>query len=66
MVNTISILGCGGIGGVVARLAAAAGFNVVVSNSRGPQTLQRQVAELGPKARAATAEQAGLTATSWW
>jgi len=42
----------------VARLAVAAGFNVVVSNSRGPQTLQQQVAELGPKARAATTAQA--------
>jgi predicted dinucleotide-binding enzyme len=58
MINTISIIGCGGIGSVVARLAAAAGFNVIVSNSRGPQTLQQQVAELGPKARAATADKA--------
>jgi predicted dinucleotide-binding enzyme len=58
MINTISIIGSGGIGGVVARLAAAAGFNVVVSNSRGPQTLQQQVASLGPKARAATTDEA--------
>ena len=58
MVNTISVIGSGGIGGVVAKLAIAAGFNVVVSNSRGPQTLQQQVAELGPKARAATTAQA--------
>lgn len=58
MINTIGIIGSGGIGGVVAKLAVAAGFNVIVSNSRGPQTLQQQVAELGPKARAATTEQA--------
>ena len=58
MINTISIIGSGGIGGIVAKLAVAAGFNVVVSNSRGPQTLQQQVAELGPKARAATTAQA--------
>jgi predicted dinucleotide-binding enzyme len=58
MINTISIIGIGGIGGVVARLAAAAGFNVVVSNSRGPQSLQEQVAKLGPKARAATTDEA--------
>jgi predicted dinucleotide-binding enzyme len=60
MIDTISVIGSGGIGGVVAQLAAAAGLNVVVSNSRGPQTLQEQVAELGPKARAATTEQAAI------
>jgi predicted dinucleotide-binding enzyme len=38
----------------VARLAVAAGHDVVLSNSRGPQTLQDLVSELGPKARAAT------------
>jgi predicted dinucleotide-binding enzyme len=58
LTNTIGIIGSGGIGGVVAKLAAAAGFKVVVSNSRGPHTLQSQVAGLGPGARAATPEQA--------
>jgi predicted dinucleotide-binding enzyme len=58
MIKAISIIGSGGIGGVAARLAAAAGFNVVVSNSRGPQTLQQQVAELGPMARPATTDEA--------
>jgi predicted dinucleotide-binding enzyme len=58
LTNTIGIIGSGGIGGVVAQLAAAAGFKVVVSNSRGPHTLQSQVAELGAGARAATPEQA--------
>jgi 8-hydroxy-5-deazaflavin:NADPH oxidoreductase len=48
------------IGGTVARLAVAAGHHVVLSNSRGPQTLAGLVAELGPLARAATpAEAAG-------
>jgi predicted dinucleotide-binding enzyme len=36
------------IGGTVARLAVAAGHPVVLSNSRGPQTLAGLVAELGP------------------
>jgi predicted dinucleotide-binding enzyme len=58
LTNTIGIIGSGGIGGVVAQLAAAAGFKVVVSNSRGPHTLQSQVAGLGPGARAAIPEQA--------
>lgn len=34
------------------------GYDVVVSNSRGPETLQDLVSELGPKARAATAAEA--------
>jgi len=44
------------IGGTVARLAVGAGHDVVLSNSRGPDTLQDLVAELGPQARAATAD----------
>jgi predicted dinucleotide-binding enzyme len=57
MIDTIGIIGSGGIGGVVAELAVAAGFNVVLSNSRGPESLQDQVSKLGPKARAATPEE---------
>jgi 8-hydroxy-5-deazaflavin:NADPH oxidoreductase len=47
------------IGGTVARLSVAAGYHVVLSNSRGPETLDELAAELGPLARAAPAEQAG-------
>ena len=46
------------IGGTVARLSVAAGHHVVLSNSRGPETLDELVAELGPLATAGTAEQA--------
>jgi predicted dinucleotide-binding enzyme len=52
---TIGFVGAGNIGSQVARLAVASGYNVVLSNSRGPETLSDLVAELGPKARAATA-----------
>ena len=55
----IGIIGSGMIGGTVARLSVAAGHQVVLSNSRGPETLEELVAELGRLARAATAEQAG-------
>ena len=61
MVNTmttIGIIGAGHIGSQIARLAVANGYNVVVSNSRGPETLSALVAELGPRARAATAVEA--------
>jgi hypothetical protein len=56
--TTIGLIGSGNIGGTVARLAVAAGHDVVLSNSRGPETLQELVAELGPKARAATPAEA--------
>jgi 8-hydroxy-5-deazaflavin:NADPH oxidoreductase len=52
--TTIGIIGAGHIGSQVARLAVASGYKVVISNSRGPETLTGLVAELGPNARAAT------------
>jgi 8-hydroxy-5-deazaflavin:NADPH oxidoreductase len=56
--TTIGFIGSGHIGSQVARLAVAHGYNVVMSNSRGPETLAALVAELGPTARAATADEA--------
>jgi predicted dinucleotide-binding enzyme len=53
--TTIGLIGAGRIGSQVARLAVAHGYDVVISNSRGPETLAALVRELGPKARAATA-----------
>lgn len=54
----IGIIGSGNIGGTVAKLFAAAGHQVAVSNSRGPETLGDLVEEIGPNARAATVEEA--------
>ncbi|MGW8362592.1 NADPH-dependent F420 reductase [Streptomyces wedmorensis] len=56
--STIGLIGSGLIGGTVARLAVAAGHDVVLSNRRGPETLAGLVAELGPRARAATPSEA--------
>ena len=56
--STIGFIGAGQIGAQVARLAVASGYDVVVSNSRGPETLSALVAELGPRARAATPAEA--------
>lgn len=56
--TTIGFIGSGDIGGTVARLAVAAGHDVVLSNSRGPDTLADLVADLGPRARAATPAEA--------
>jgi predicted dinucleotide-binding enzyme len=58
-VQTIGLIGAGNIGSQVARLAITAGYDVVISNSRGPETLADLVADLGPRARAATAAEAG-------
>ncbi|WP_286254953.1 NADPH-dependent F420 reductase [Streptomyces graminofaciens] len=58
MTKTLGLIGTGMIGGALSRLAVAAGLDVVVSNSRGPQSLADLVAELGPRARAATPAEA--------
>lgn len=55
--TTIGIIGAGNIGSQVARLAVAQGHSVVISNSRGPETLAGLIAELGPRARAGTPEE---------
>src|SRR5881275_877982 len=52
--TTVGFIGSGNIGSSVARLAIEAGHQVVLSNSRGPDT----VAELGPRASAATSGEA--------
>jgi 8-hydroxy-5-deazaflavin:NADPH oxidoreductase len=56
--TTIGIIGSGNIGGTLAKLFAAAGHDVVISNSRGPETLADLVEEIGGTARAATAAEA--------
>lgn len=57
-VRTIGLIGAGNIGSQLARLAVKHGCDVVLSNSRGPETLTDLVRELGPRARAATPAQA--------
>jgi predicted dinucleotide-binding enzyme len=52
----IGLIGSGHVGSQLARLAVANGYDVVVSNSRGPETLGGLVSELGEHARADTAE----------
>jgi 8-hydroxy-5-deazaflavin:NADPH oxidoreductase len=53
--TTIGFIGAGNIGQSVARLAVDHGYDVVLSNSRGPETLADVVAGLGPHADADTA-----------
>jgi len=56
--TTIGIIGAGEVGSQLARAVIAHGYQVVIANSRGPETLAGLVAELGPAARAADAAQA--------
>jgi predicted dinucleotide-binding enzyme len=54
----IGIIGSGHIGETAARLFIKAGHEVAISNSRGPESLQAMVRELGPRARATRVEEA--------
>jgi predicted dinucleotide-binding enzyme len=53
--TTIGILGSGHVGSNLAKAAIAHGYDVVISNSQGPETITGLIQDLGPKARAATA-----------
>lgn len=53
--STIGIIGAGRIGQAIAGLAVRQGHPVVLSNSRGPETLESVVNELGPLASSDTA-----------
>jgi len=55
----IGIIGAGAIGRAFAKHAVAAGHEVVLSNRRGPASLEAPVEELGPRASAATVREAG-------
>jgi predicted dinucleotide-binding enzyme len=56
--KTLGLIGAGHIGSQLARLALKHGYEVVLSNSRGPETLAALVEELGRGARAGTAAEA--------
>ena len=55
---TVGLIGSGQLGSAIARLTIQAGHQVVLSNSRGPETLGDLVAQLGPLASAATSKEA--------
>lgn len=60
--STIGFIGAGLIGATVARLSVQGGHEVILSNSREPRTLYPLAAALGPRARAATREEAASEA----
>ncbi|CAG4999196.1 hypothetical protein DYBT9275_02175 [Dyadobacter sp. CECT 9275] len=54
----IGIIGAGGIGQAFAKHAALAGYEVIISNSRGPESLAEIVKSLGSNVTAVTIEEA--------
>ena len=56
--TTIGIIGSGHVGSNIAQAAITHGYDVMLSNSQGPQTLAGLVQQLGPHAKAATPAQA--------
>jgi 8-hydroxy-5-deazaflavin:NADPH oxidoreductase len=56
--TTIGILGSGNVGTNLAKAAIAHGYDVVLSNLQGPETLAGLVFDLGPGAQAATPAEA--------
>lgn len=56
--TTIGILGSGNVGSNLAKAAIAHGYDVVLSNTQGPDSLVGLVKELGPHASAATPAEA--------
>jgi 8-hydroxy-5-deazaflavin:NADPH oxidoreductase len=55
---TIGIIGSGAIGTAFARTLARVGIPATIANSRGPDSLQELVHELGPSIKAGTREEA--------
>lgn len=55
----IGIIGAGKIGATAAKLFVAAGHEIAISNSRGPESMRPLVEELGAKARAVSVDEAG-------
>jgi predicted dinucleotide-binding enzyme len=60
--TTFGIIGAGRIGSQLARALTQRGYDVVIANSRGPETLAALIEELRPHARAATAQEAAEAA----
>lgn len=57
-IRTVGIIGAGSIGQAMARRLVSAGYDVILSNSRGPESLAPLVEELGPHTRAGTRHEA--------
>jgi 8-hydroxy-5-deazaflavin:NADPH oxidoreductase len=59
--TTVGIIGAGHIGSTLARGLVDRGYRVVISNSRGPETLTALVQDLGPNASAGSVTDAAAS-----
>ena len=57
---TVGTIGAGNVAQTIARLALAAGHNVILSNRRGPESLTELVGQLGANASAGTTAEAAM------
>jgi hypothetical protein len=64
-IKTVGIIGAGHIGQVMARIALRAGLQVVIANSRGPESLSRLVQELGGGSRPGRSRTRQPRTSSW-
>jgi predicted dinucleotide-binding enzyme len=62
--NSVGIIGAGRLGQAMARTALRAGRDVVIANSRGPESLTSVVSALGEGASAGTVDQASAAGIS--
>jgi predicted dinucleotide-binding enzyme len=60
--DAIGFIGTGHVGAQIARAVVAVGYDVVLSNARGPSSLGTLVGEFGGRARAATVDEAASAA----
>lgn len=58
MQKTLGIIGAGNIAKAVAKHVLKAGYDVILSNSKGPDTLQETIASLGAGAKAGASQEA--------
>jgi predicted dinucleotide-binding enzyme len=61
--NLVGIIGAGRLGQAMARTALRAGRQILIANSRGPESLTALVSELGEGVTAGTVEQAAAAPT---
>ena len=65
--TTVGTIGAGDVGSHIARAAIASGYNLVIANARGPETLCSLIAQLAPqRVQPRPPMPPRLANSSWW